>query len=53
VSDYVVGEKGLGVSVGTVGLESVEFASLALLDKLLVVEVYRRDKQECPYKAKP
>ncbi|MFH0916937.1 MAG: homoserine O-acetyltransferase [bacterium] len=30
MSDYVVGEKGLGASVGTVGLESVEFSSLVL-----------------------
>ena len=30
MSDYVVGERGLGASVGTVGLESVEFPSLAL-----------------------
>jgi homoserine O-acetyltransferase len=30
VSDYVVGEKGVGASVGTVGLKSVEFASLPL-----------------------
>jgi homoserine O-acetyltransferase len=30
LSDYLVGEKGVGASVGTVGLESVEFASLPL-----------------------
>ena len=30
VSDYVVGEKGVGASVGTVGLKSVKFASLPL-----------------------
>jgi homoserine O-acetyltransferase len=30
MSDYVIGEKGLGTSVGEVALQSVEFASLAL-----------------------
>ena len=30
MSDYVIGDKGLGTSVGEVALQSVEFASLAL-----------------------